>query len=143
MTSFFTANLWKLATGAAAIVGLVLVSLLMASYFENRDLNTAKAELSRRIDDPKTGYVVQLAQARTNEETLKLVVKRQNAAYETLSAASKAQLAQTERKLELAQAETRRAEVRLENFMRTKPQGDTLEDRIRDIDARALEELIK
>lgn len=141
--SWLTGQAWKIATGGAVVITLLLSALLMASYFQNRDLSSARAELARRIDDPKTGYVVQLAQARTNEATLKAVVTRQNAAYATLSATSRAQLAQSERALALAQARTREMEVRLRSFLATKPRGSTLEERVRDIDDRALAELIK
>ncbi len=143
LLSFFQGHLWKVATIGAGVISLILVSLLIASTFENRDLSNARAVLASRIDDPKTGYVAQLAQARTNEETLKLVVKRQNEAYTTLSAKSKSDLALTEAALVVAQRETKLAESRLAAFLATKPQGATLEARVRDIDERALAELIK
>jgi len=141
--NILTGQLWKIATVGAGILTIVLMGALTMSYFDNKELDKAKAELTARINDPKTGYVVQLAQARTNEATLKVQVERQTAAYKELSAKDQAKLAETERQLKLAQEKTRVMEKRLADFMSTKPRGDTLDARVRDIDDRAMEELLK
>ena len=134
---------WKLATGVAGILSLVLISLLMSSYFEKRDLMDQRTELTRRIDDPETGYVAQLAQARTNVETLKVALAGQNKKYQDLSKESQARLAAAEARLTAAQAQTRVMERKLNSFLATKPQGDTLDARIRDIDQRFLQEFVQ
>jgi hypothetical protein len=136
-------NIWKIATGAAGVVSLVLISLLMTTYFENRDLLNQRTVLMKSINDPLTGYVAQLAQAHTNEETLKTTVTRQTVAYNQLSRDSQAKLAAAEAALKVQQGVTRQMEVKLHDFMATKPKGATLEDRVRDIDTRAMSELVE
>lgn len=143
LPSFLTGQCWKYATGAAAVVALILSSLLLASYFQNRGLETEKEKLAQLINDPKTGYIAQLAQARTNVAQLQRAVETQNAAIERLSAEGKARLAESERRLAAAQAQTKQMEKKLAGFLATKPQGDTLEDRIQDIDARAMKEFVE
>jgi len=143
LPSFLTGNLWKLATGGAAIVGLVLSALLMSSYFENRDLMKQRTALQTSINDPVTGYVARLAQANTNVATLKHEVEVQNDAYDRLSAESKALLASKQAELAKAQAQTKAMQLRLNGFLATKPQGATLEDRVRDIDARGMAEMVQ
>jgi len=143
LPAILTGNLWKLATGGAAIVGLVLSALLMTSYFENRDLMCQRTALQTSINDPQTGYVARLAQANTNVATLKHEIEIQNTAYDKLSAESKALLASKQAELAKAQAATRAMQLRLNGFLATKPQGATLEDRVRDIDARGMAEMVQ
>lgn len=143
LPSFLTGPIWKIATIGAGVVSLVLVALLMSSYFERQDLLKQRAALELRINDPKTGYVAQLAQATTNVATLKVAVERQTKQLKDFEAASNAQLKATEAQLKVAQEQTRVSQLKLNRFLATKPQGATLEDRVRDIDARALAELIK
>lgn len=132
---------WKLATILTGVVSLVLTSLLLASYFENRNLTRQSAQMSETINNPKTGYIARLAQANTNVAQLRTSVEVQNRAYRELQSVSAARLAATERRLALAQAETRRMERNLAEFLATAPQGTTFEERVRDIDERILEEL--
>lgn len=135
-------QVWRIATGAAAVIALAMMALLMSSYFTNRELTQQRDVLANRINDPKSGYVAQLAQARTNVEQLKVAVAVQNAAYDKLSAESAARLAESKRQLAAAQAETKVIERKLAGFLATKPQGSTLEERVRDIDRRALTEFV-
>lgn len=134
---------WKLATGGIAALTLVLSGLLVSTYFENRNLIAQSKALSREINDPKTGYVVRLAQQSTNVETLKAELNSQRESFQIKEAERNAVLAETTRKLEAAQANTRKMQVQLDRFMSTKPQGATLEDRIRDIDERAMSEFVQ
>lgn len=138
-----TSLIWKIATGAVALITIALMGLLLATYFENRDLMKQRDTLSMSINDPRTGYVAQLAQARTNVETLKAEVSRQNQAYSNLSASSEARLADATRRLAAAQRETRIIEQKLAVFLSTEPQGSTLEAQVLDIDNRILKELAK
>lgn len=140
---FLTGKLWKIATGGAALIALGLTILLMTTYIENKDLTKQRNELARQINDPKTGYIAQLAQSRTNVETLKEEVRYQNQELDRLSKESRERLAATERRLRAAQQETRQMEKQLAGFLATGPQGTTLEDRIRDIDERALQEFVQ
>jgi len=143
LPSVITSNLWKVATGGAALIGIVLSALLLASYFENRSLMVQTTKLQTSINDPMTGYVARLAQATTNVATLKHEIEVQNKAYDQLSAESKALLAAKQVELAKAQEQTRLMTVRLNGFLATKPQGATLEDRVRDIDNRGMEEMVQ
>lgn len=148
MIGFFTklltgGSLWKIMTGLAGVTTLVMGGFLIHSYFDNRSLTNQRNALSKEINDPKTGYVAQLFQARTNVSTLRVAIDEQNKAYHTLSEASKKALADSERRLAEAQKRTKLAEQRVSRFMATGPKGDSLEDRIRDIDDRAMKEFVK
>ncbi len=140
---FITAPLWKILTGGAAVLAVVLAGLLFSSYLTNRDLSAQRTVLSQRINDPKTGYIAQLAQSRTNVEQLKASIAQQNIAYDKLSKDSADRLAATKLALAQAQRETAVMQRKLDGFLSTKPQGVTLEDRVRDIDHRALQEFIQ
>jgi len=139
---FLSANLWKIATGCAAALSIILSALLLSAHFESQTLEHQRDQLTAQIADPQTGYVAKLAQARTNTEQLKAALDQQTEAYHKLSVESENRLADARRKLILAQAQTSKMEKRLQNFLSTTPQGTTLESRIRDIDARALKEFI-
>jgi glycosyltransferase A (GT-A) superfamily protein (DUF2064 family) len=143
LPGFLTGSLWKVATAGIGIVSLVLVSLLMSSYFENRDLLSQRTALMQTINDPVTGYVAKLAQARTNVATLTKSLDHQKKSFQALEATSNTKLKASEAQLAAAQAKTKSMEVRLNSFLATKPQGATPGARIRDIDERGLKEMVK
>lgn len=142
MTSLLTGRLWKVATAGALIIIFALGTLLTSTYLQNRDIMKQRDVLAKKIDDPTSGYIAQLAQARTNVLTLTAEVDRQNAAYDKLSVESQTRLRDAEARLAVAQAETRALERKVAGFLATKPQGATLEDRVRDIDDRAMKEFL-
>lgn len=141
--NFLTGHLWKIGTIGAGIVTLVISALLMNSYFENRQLIQQKTELVKQITDPNTGFIAQLAQSRTNVETLKVQLRTQRESFQSKEAEGNARLKATEAKLTAAQVKTQAMERRLNSFLATKPQGATLQDRIRDIDARGMSEMVQ
>lgn len=135
---------WKIGTGIAAIMAVILGFLLFSSYNDNKALLTQKQELVSRIEDPKTGYVARLTQANANVVTLRAAIEDTNQKMRLREAEaenSRVKLSQLNKKLAEAQAETRAMEVRLKQFLATKPQGGTLDARVRDIDSRVLKEL--
>lgn len=140
--NFLSAPLWKIATIGTGILTAILAGLLIKSYFENRELTQQRSALYAEINDPKTGYVVRLAQETTNVETLKVALDTQRRSFEVKAAERASVLANTQRQLADAQARTRTMQLKLDRFLSTKPQGATLEDRIRDIDRRALSEFL-
>lgn len=140
--SLLSGQIWKIATGGAAVLAIILSSLLLSSYFENRDLMDQRNALSQQINDPQTGYVAQLAQSRTNVAQLKNQIEKQNEAYTQLSETSAARLAEAERRLAAAQRASAVMQKQLDGFLATAPKGTTLEDRIRDIDERAMKEFL-
>lgn len=138
-----TGQIWKLATIAAGVLTLVISGLLTYTYFEKEDLIEQKTELVRQITDPNTGFIAQLAQSRANVTTLKVQLETQRASFQSKEAEGNAKLKATEAKLAAAQVKTQAMERRLASFLATKPQGATLEDRIRDIDARGMAEMVQ
>jgi hypothetical protein len=134
--------LWKVATGLAGVATLVLGFMLISAQIENRVITKQRDQLTQQITDPKTGYVARLTQANANVAVLQTAVAEQNTKYEKLSRDSKAALAASEARLAAAQARTRTMQKKLDGFLATKPQGVTLEDRIRDIDTRAMSEFV-
>lgn len=142
--SNFLAAPWKIATLAAAIVAAVVGFMLFMSYNDNKNLEGQKQELVKRIEDPKTGYVARLTQANANVVTLRAAIENTNkqmALREGEAKVRNAELVRLRAQLASAQAETRAMQVRLQRFLATKPQGDNLDARVRDIDARILKEL--
>lgn len=133
---------WKLATIVAGVLNLVIGGFLVTSYVENRAISNQRDALQRSITDPKTGYVARLTQAQNNVATLTEQIKQQNVAYRELSAQSAAKLADTKQRLAAAQRETARMQARIDAFMKQKIEGDTLEERVLDVDRRAVEEFL-
>lgn len=136
-------TLWKAATIGAGLITLILIGFLVAANVENHDLMKQRQELVTQITDPNTGYVAQLAQSRTNVATLTTQLDTQRKSFEIKAAEREKVLADTQRKLNLAQAKTKEMEVRLDKFLSTGPQGTSLEERVRDIDTRGLAEMVK
>lgn len=129
---------------AAGLVGVVLGFMLWLSYHDNRGLMKQKMELVARIEDPKTGYVARLAQSNANVVTLREAITFTNEQMKVRDSEAKvrsAELVRLRAQLAVAQSETRQMQSRLRLFLANKPQGATLDARVRDIDARILSEL--
>ncbi len=141
--SFLQGQLWKVGALAAGVLSVVLTGLLIAATFETRDMTKQRNELSRQINDPATGYVARLAQSRTNEAQLADALEVQKKKFQAAAEVNNAKLKETEAALKQAQAQTAAMEARLKGFLATKPRGNTLEERIRDIDARGLKEMVQ
>lgn len=135
---------WKIATLGAGVVAAILGFLLFTSHLENKSLVAERDRLVLRIEDPKTGFIARLTQANANVVTLQGAVKSQNekiAAAGVKAEADRQQLERLRKELALAQAETAKMQTRLNQFMATKPQGNSLSERITDIDGRILKDL--
>jgi glycosyltransferase A (GT-A) superfamily protein (DUF2064 family) len=137
---------WKLATAGAAVLTAILGVFLFMSHLETKQLTAQRNKLIAQIEDPKTGFVARLTQANANVETLQDAVKVQNVKLQEQAVAAesdKRRLAALRVELATAQKETAAMQLRLNHFLATKPQGDTLDARVRDIDKRILEELAR
>jgi len=135
---------WKLATIGAGVVAALLGFFLISAHLENKSLNTQKAELVDRIENPQTGYVARLAQANANVIELRTAIERQNVVIRQREGEAREAQANLESlRAQLREAQARSADLnrRLQRFLATKPQGATLEDRVNDIDRRVLEDL--
>lgn len=132
---------WK-AAGIGAVVILAVASFfLFQAQMQNRSLTKLNTQLDARINNPATGYVAQLAQANTNVATLKTAVERQNVTIRTNAATADRKLAALN--VALAGAERRNVGLRADaaRILATPPKGNTLEQRVLDIDKRVLETL--
>lgn len=141
MIGAISAAPWKAATLGAAIVALGLGGMLVSEKLKSNHLATENKKLVERIDDPLTGYVVRLAQAHTNVETLKAELDRQNAAIQQQADADAAKLRDTESRLSEALKDRAKIQQQVNRMLATAPQGSTLQERVLDVDARLLENL--
>lgn len=120
---------WKLATFGTGIVGTaVAVGLgvcLLVEKAEHAKTEADRADLYSQIYTPKTGYLAQVTQLRTNYETCSASLVTQNAAIEKLAVAGTAALAEAERKLDDAQEQSRRANARVAEIMKPLVGTDT------------------
>lgn len=130
---------WKLATIVAGVVTLGLTATLVVVKLDNRQLTKLNEQLDERINNPSTGYVARLAQANTNVETLKVELAQQNEAFKKKSESDAARLRDTEAKLAAALVERARIQRQVDAFLAIKPRGNTLEERVVDVDTRLLE----
>lgn len=134
---------WKWKAGAiAATASLIAVSgFLVYAQIENSHLAKVNAALDARINDPKTGLLVAVAQCRSNTETAIGAVEQQNRILTEQSTRDTAALAEATRQLAIAQAESKKARAQVAVLLSRKPQGATLDAQVRDVDARLLETL--
>jgi len=136
-------QLWKIATGAAGLISLILAGFLVSSYLENRSLTKQKNDLVTQINDPDTGYVAQLAQAHTNVKQVQTAMAEEQASFKAQQSAANAKLAETEATLQRVQAQNKEVNQRLQKFLTTTPQGATHDERMSDIDQSALKDLVQ
>lgn len=132
---------WKLIGGAAGVALVVMTGMLVRSYVEKRSLIETNTELDRQINDPKTGFRVVLATEQANRANVEAGLERQNAALKTEAAATRVRLTTATRNLEAAQLRTLAAERQVAVLLATPPKGDTVAERVSDVDARVLEDL--
>jgi len=137
----FSKFAWQIGASAAAVALLVTSGFLIAAQVENHRVAELNRALDDRISNPSTGYVVKLAQAQTNTIQVKTALERQVADLRAKAAADAARLAATEARLQAAQRETAKARRDAAAMLARPPQGDTLEQRVLDVDGRLLEQL--
>ncbi len=138
---FLSKFAWQIGALGAAVALLTVTGYLIAAQVENHRIASVNRQLDARISDPKTGYVVRLAQAETNTIQLKIGLERQVSDLKAKAAADAARLAETDRLLKAAQADSRAARRQAADLLSRAPAGDTLEQRVLDADARILETL--
>ena len=130
MIAWLQARIWQIGAGAAALVALGLAGSLLVAKIENRTL-------TKQLDQQGKA----LSQARSNVTTLEAAVAKQNAEIERQGRLAAERLARTEAALAEAAVGRRDAERRSAGLLKNPPKGDTLDARIRDVDARILEAL--
>jgi hypothetical protein len=136
---------WKILTGAGVAATVIMGIALLIAYSDNAHLQKVARNQDILINgNPDTGtpgYVQKLAQAETNTQQLKSAIDAQRVAFEAKAAKDAAVLADTTRLLSAAQAETRDARAAAAKLLASPAHGDTLDARVRDVDARILETL--
>ena len=130
MIAWLQARIWQIGAGAAALVALGLAGSLLVAKIENRTL-------TKQLDQQGKA----LSQARSNVSALEAAVAKQNAEIERQGRLAAERLARTEAALAEAAAARRDAERRSAGLLKNPPKGETLDARIRDVDARILEAL--
>lgn len=131
----------KLIAAGASVALLAVSGMLAYSYIQNRHLSKVNGDLITQIDDPVTGFRVVLATEKANRANLEAAVERQNVAITQQAAESKRRIAETTAALAAAQRASRAAEARVAVMLATPPKGDTIAERVADVDARILEML--
>lgn len=137
----FPGQLWKFATGGAAIISLCLTIALTMAYLENKVLNHQIELADHRVNDPKVGLVALLAQSETNVATLRTTLTRTTEVLTRQVLADQFRLTQISAQLADTQRENHRKQIVIERIMALPPKGLSLEDRYEDIDRRLLETL--
>jgi hypothetical protein len=138
---FLSKFAWQIGAVSAGALLLAASGFLIAAQLDNNRIAELNRTLDDRISNPVTGYVVKLAQAQTNVETVKQGLQRQVDGLKTKADADRKILAATEKKLAAAQIETAKARKLSAALLAEKPKGDTLEERVLDVDAKVLEML--
>jgi hypothetical protein len=136
LPGFLTGGLWKIMTGLAGLLSIALSLALANSYFQNRTLQHQVAVIDARINDPKTGFIMKLAQADTNVATLKVALDQQNLKLQAQSDADAKALSDVEAALDAVQHDNQKKDRVISKFLAIPPKGDTLIDRYQDIDQR-------
>ena len=127
---------WKILTAFGAAGALILAFLLVTARAEIRHLEKIVANRDARIEV----LTSDLAQANTNVAQFKTAIADARAKMEARAAADAAKLADTTVRLNAAQQTSRTASARAAQLA-APARGDTLESRVRDVDARILETL--
>lgn len=127
---------WKIFTGIAAAASLVLAFFLLLAHAETRSLTKTVANRDATI---KT-LNADVAREQQNAATLTSTLKQVRADLEAKAAADAAKLAETTAALKTAQANTVAARASAARLA-APAKGDTLDARVRDVDARLLETL--
>lgn len=131
----------KIALGGVGAALVAALSFNVVQLVENRHLARDNTVLAAQINDPQTGYVVKLAQARTNVATCATAVERQNVIVREQSAKGATAVAAVQKRYDTEHAARVRAESAAAAFLARKPRGATLADRVKDVDAQILEDL--
>lgn len=136
-----TAAPWKIATGGALALLLGVSVYTGVQVVENRRLTTMNSELDRKINDPESGLVVRLTKAQTDTVILKTTIERQTAQFKAKAAEDARVLASTRAALTQTQKDNRRLLADAARLTALPPQGDTVCQRLLDIDSRVQETL--
>ncbi|WP_242136997.1 hypothetical protein [Sphingomonas sp. TREG-RG-20F-R18-01] len=132
---------WKIAVGAGGLVLAAAAFFLLQAQLENRHLTKQVTQLEGRINDRTTGYVAQLAQATTNVKQLSVALDTQNEKLKTQAAQSGAELARLNAQISVIQHDNLRLKANSASLMNHDIKGDTLEQRVGDVDRALLETL--
>lgn len=128
-----------LAVGGVAL--LASVSFNIAHMAEINTLTREKAKLETSLNDPKTGYVVRLSQAKTNSVQCESSLDTQNTNFKNLSNSSTTKIVALQAQIDTEHAKRVAAEKSAAVFLARKPQGNTDAEKMADVDRQVLEDL--
>lgn len=131
----------RLMIGGLAAAALAATTYNVVQVIENRHLSSVNKKLNAAIEDPKTGYIVRLSQAQTNTATCTTAIGRQNKAITELATSRQAAVDDAARKYAVERRARLQAERDVGAFLAHEPKGDTVAERIADVDAQILEDL--
>ena len=137
----FAGQMWKFATGGAAIISLGLTIALTMAYLENKVLSHQIELTDHRVNDPKVGLVALLAQSETNVATLRTTLTTTTEVFTKQAQVDRLRLSYVSAQLVSTQRDNRRKQIVIERIMALPPKGNSIEDRYNDIDRRLLETL--
>lgn len=120
---------WKIGTFAFAALSLGLMAKVVSLNHDETN------EMLQALETTKTNLII----AQDNEKRLEGTISDQNVAIAKVSAESERRLAAANAALVAAKKETRIAQRKADLLLHTPIKGDTLEQRILDVDARVLE----
>lgn len=106
-------------------------------------LDMRVATLTKRIEDPKTGYVVKLAQAETNSVTCAATIADQNESTQKFSQQSEAALQEAAANYAAEHAQRVAAERQIGTIMSATPAGNTVCQRVESVDTQIMKDLGK
>lgn len=136
-------SLWKGGAILAAIITVVLAGFLAKTTYDKNKIEEQRVELQKRIEDPVTGYIARLRTSENNVVTLKAAIIKQNTVYREQSVAAGKELNRLRGELKLAQAERASLQARVNGLLGKPIKGNTLEERVTDVDKQVLEDLKK
>lgn len=139
--SFVTGRLWQIGAVGASLLALTLGIALIFQMGETRSAEQQRDTLSDQINNEETGFVVRLDRCRSNNATLKTAIEDQNDAIEQLTTETEARLTASEAAVSNAEQRAAAAEDRAWRLRHTQPQGETMCDRVIEVDEMVLESL--
>lgn len=130
---------WRLATYGLTTIALGLSGALTLKTLEARRLETERDTLHDQIHNEETGYIVRLSTCRNNAATLEASIADQNERIAGLEAETADRLATGAATLTAIQDENADLRARLDDLLDRPVVGETVCERVEDVDRRIME----
>lgn len=143
MIAIFRLVAGKIGAAGALALALTLGVALTFQYLEKRSIEKKRDQLEQEINDPVTGYKVRLAIAVNNARTLQSAVNQQNDAVDRMRSAHGQQMDEARAALLRARTDVRDAEARAVRIQTIPLEGQTVCERVHELDQAFLQELLR